>query len=159
MVGSGVAYFSRTAEYALRAMAELALASDEEAVPAVTLANGGQIPPHYLSKIMRKLVAANLVIATKGPGGGFRLARRRDSIRFLDIVAAVGEQPDPDRCVFGSGRCHPKDPCPLHPAFALLNNELWRWATETTLANIPRGWGNTRGPSSAVAARTPKKGV
>lgn len=117
-------------------MSELALVADDAAVPASALADGAHIPPHYMSKIMRKLVAAKLVTATKGPGGGFRLARRREAIRFLDIISAVGEEPEPDHCVFGWGRCNASVPCPMHASFSKINEQLWRWATETTLADI-----------------------
>ena len=117
-------------------MSELALAPDDTSVSASVLAAGAHIPPHYVSKIMRKLVAAKLVTATKGPGGGFRLARRRASIRFLDIIAAVGEEPQPDHCVFGWGRCNAAASCPMHSSFSKINEQLWRWATETTLAEI-----------------------
>lgn len=131
-----VSHFSQTAEYALRAMSELALMDEDTILPASVLAKGAHIPPHYLSKIMRKLVAAKLVIPSKGPGGGFRLARRKESIRFLDIIAAVGEEPQPDHCVFGWGRCNAAAPCPMHPSFSKINEQIWRWATETTLAEI-----------------------
>ncbi len=117
-------------------MSELALVADDTVVSASVLAEGAHVPPHYVSKIMRKLAAAKLVTATKGPGGGFRLARRKKSIRFLDIMAAVGEEPKPDHCVFGWGRCNAAVPCSMHASFSKINDQLWRWATETTLADI-----------------------
>jgi Rrf2 family transcriptional regulator, iron-sulfur cluster assembly transcription factor len=131
-----VSQLSQTAEYALRAMSELALTGPETVVPAASLSKRAAVPQHYLSKIMRKLATAKLVYATKGPGGGFRLARPKKSIRFLDIMAAVGEEPNPDHCAFGWARCNPRAPCPMHPAFSKLNEGTWQWATSTTLADI-----------------------
>lgn len=120
-------------------MTQLALASPDAVLPAETLSKQADVPRPYLSKIMRKLVAAKLAVAAKGPGGGFRLARPRGDIRFLDIIAAVGEEPAPDHCVFGWSRCDAKSPCPLHPTFSKLNDEMWSWATDHTLADVRPG--------------------
>ncbi len=127
---------SQTVEYALRAMSQLAISAADVTVKAAILSEEADVPQHYLSKIMRKLVEAKLVIATKGPGGGFRLARPREAIRFLDIMSAVEVLLEPDRCAFGWGRCNPLEPCPMHPSFSRLNDEMWKWATTTTLADI-----------------------
>ncbi|MCC6808811.1 MAG: Rrf2 family transcriptional regulator [Deltaproteobacteria bacterium] len=117
-------------------MSQLASADSNDALPAAALSKQADVPQHYLSKIMRKLVAAKLASATKGPGGGFRIARPPSTIRFLDIMAAVGEEPVPDHCAFGWGRCDFRAPCPMHPAFTKLNEEVWRWATSTTLGEV-----------------------
>ncbi|MBW2295571.1 MAG: Rrf2 family transcriptional regulator, partial [Deltaproteobacteria bacterium] len=65
---------SQTAEYALRAMAWLATAPTREPVRAKDLSVATGIPSHYLSKVMRRLVLAGLLISQKGQGGGFLLA-------------------------------------------------------------------------------------
>jgi len=65
---------SQTAEYALRAMAWLATVSGDEPVRAVDLSSATGIPTHYLSKVLRRLVLANLLESQKGQGGGFSLS-------------------------------------------------------------------------------------
>ena len=126
----------QTAEYAIRAMAQLALLPRGQAVRATDLSKMTHIPEHYLSKVMRKLVAKGLLESEKGHGGGFKLVKPRKSIRFIDILSAVELELEPNRCAFGWGECSGKNPCILHPAFTQLKDAYAKWATKTTLADL-----------------------
>ncbi len=126
----------QTAEYALRAMTYLASRPLGEAQRASDLAQSTDIPVHYLSKILRRLVAQGLLTSEKGHGGGFALALAPEHIRFLDVLLAAGFSAAPNRCAFGWGNCNPQNPCPLHPAWSKLNDSFWLWATSTTLADV-----------------------
>jgi len=133
----GIAPLSQTAEYALRAMTRLAQQrGDETALRATDLARDTHVPVHYLSKVLRRLVAAGLLTSQKGHGGGFVLARPAAQIRFADVLGAMGEAPVGGRCAFGWGNCDAKKPCPLHPAWSVLNDALQSWAGRTTLADV-----------------------
>jgi Rrf2 family protein len=129
-------FLSQTAEYALRAAAWLAIHSPLDPVRARDLSEGSGIPPHYLSKILRRLVLAGLLESQKGRGGGFVLARPPSAIRFQDVLAAVDAYPAPDRCAFGWGTCNPGDPCPLHESWSRLGGAFRDWATSTSLADV-----------------------
>lgn len=127
---------SQTVEYALRAMAYIANLPPSEAVRAHDLAAATNVPPHYLSKLMRRLVVAGLLKSQKGHHGGFVLAMPARYIRALDIMMAADYRPDPTHCAFGWGNCRPADPCPLHPVWSKLNEAICTWAAETTLADV-----------------------
>lgn len=126
---------SRTSEYALRAMAALAVLAPGESLRAADLAAETGIPVHYLSKIMRRLGVAQLVRAQKGHGGGFSLRRPPARISLRDVLVAVGDA-EPNSCAFGWKRCRDAAPCPLHPAWTRLRRQFDEWATETTLAEL-----------------------
>ena len=125
---------SMTAEYALRAMAQIAALGDDGAMRARDLSAMAHVPTPYLSKILRRLVAAGLLESEKGHGGGFRLTRSPSRITFADIFRALGEEIDQNRCAFGWGECNKKNPCLLHPAFSELKTQLIAWAKRSTLA-------------------------
>ena len=72
--------FNRTTEYALRAMAIVALQPQDQPIPVKALSEAAGIPRHYLSKIMKKLVEAGLIKSQKGHGGGFSLAKPKIDI-------------------------------------------------------------------------------
>lgn len=127
---------SQTAEYALRALALIAALPDGRSLTAIELAEHATVPVHYLSKVLRRLVAAGLLSSQKGHGGGFCLARVASEIRFADVLAAVGEPLVTGRCAFGYAVCNAENPCPLHPAWKLLNESFERWAATTTLADV-----------------------
>ncbi|MDH3519806.1 MAG: Rrf2 family transcriptional regulator [Myxococcales bacterium] len=126
---------SQTAEYALRAMAWMAIQTPEQPVRARDMSEATQIPLHYLSKILRRLVLAGLLTSQKGQGGGFVLARPPEQIRFQDILIALDLDTDGDesRCAFGWGACGEANPCPLHGAWSQLKHAMQSWAADTTL--------------------------
>lgn len=90
---------STKARYAVRAMIDLALHGDEGTVTRDEIAERQSISPLYLSHILLRLGKAELVVSTKGPGGGYQLARVPAEIRLGDIVRAVGESLDLVPCM------------------------------------------------------------
>jgi len=126
----------QTAEYALRAMSHLARMPVGEEVRARDLAPAASIPLPYLSKVLRRLVVAGLLVSRKGHGGGFALARPAEEIRFLDVLESVDFGQEPMACAFGWDACDPDRPCPLHPAWAALKDSYADWAASTTLASV-----------------------
>lgn len=134
-----------TAEYALRALAELATGAPAESVPAADLARRTGVPEAYLSKVLRRLVEAGLLHGTRGHGGGFILARPAAKIRFLDVLEAVDAMPAENRCIFGQPRCSEASPCLLHPAWSKMKSSFETWATTTTLADVAPPRRSSRG--------------
>ena len=129
-------FISQTAEYAIRAMSAIATLREGAKIRATDLGRATGIPGPYLSKILRRLVLANLLISQKGQGGGFSLARPAGEIPFIDILNAIDAFPAEGACAFGWGNCDQLLPCPLHGAWSRLNGHVERWANETNLAEI-----------------------
>lgn len=135
----GPMILSMTAEYALRAMAEIAARGPDDPVRAKDLSETAGVPPSYLSKILRRLAAAGLLTSEKGHGGGFRLSRPASRITFGEVLRAVDVDLSDGGCVFGWGACDAQLPCLLHPAWAELKASLSAWATRSTLAHATSG--------------------
>ncbi len=129
-------FISQTAEYAIRAMSAIATLPDGIKIRAADLGRATGIPAPYLSKILRRLVLAGLLVSRKGQGGGFSLARPAAEIPFIDILNAVDAFPIDGRCAFGWGNCDQVSPCPLHDAWSRLSHQIRDWATETNLAEV-----------------------
>jgi Rrf2 family iron-sulfur cluster assembly transcriptional regulator len=127
---------SQTAEYAIRAMSAIATLPEGIRIRATDLGRATGIPAPYLSKILRRLVLAGLLVSQKGKGGGFSLARPAAEIPFIDILKAVDAYPTDRRCAFGWGSCDRLSPCPLHGAWSRLNQQLRDWANDTNLAEV-----------------------
>ncbi len=134
----GLPLLNQTAEYALRALAELASLPEDESLRASDLATRTNVPEAYLAKVLRRLVAQGLLRASKGHGGGFSLRRPPGAVRFREVLVALDSMPSTKRCAFGWGKCNASRPCPLHPAWATLNEAFDAWANTTTLADIAR---------------------
>ena len=126
--------FSQTAEYALRAVVELA---GRDGVPLTTdeLARATQVPSGYLAKVMQSLGRAGLVHAQRGKRGGFTLARPADAVSLLDVLAAV----DPIQRIRS---CPLKLPghrlrlCPLHARLDAALARIEREFADTPISSL-----------------------
>ena len=78
---------SAKADYAVRAMAELAASTTT--LKAEQLARAQGIPLKYLLNILIELKHAGLVQSHRGAEGGFELALAADSITIADVIRAV----------------------------------------------------------------------
>ena|SRR5260221_10043525 len=70
--------YSKPCEYAIRALAQIAQAPKNEEVRAQEIARKEKLPRPVLAKVLQELVRKGLLKSRRGPGGGFRLARRAD---------------------------------------------------------------------------------
>jgi Rrf2 family iron-sulfur cluster assembly transcriptional regulator len=129
---------SLSAQYALRIMAYLATHADGQVLRAKDIASEVNIPAFYLSKILRRMVAAGLLDGTKGHGGGFRIVLPPEKICFADIFAAIEGQKGPATCVFGWDACSDETPCVLHERWQQARRAYQAWADSTTLADIEK---------------------
>lgn len=103
---------SQTIEYALRAMTFLASLEDGVSANSETIAGSTKVPQGYLSKVLRDLVVAELVISQRGPNGGFCLSRASTEISMLDVINAVDPLQRIKKCPLGNP-AH-ISLCPLH---------------------------------------------
>lgn len=129
---------SRSAEYALRIMACFALHADGTPLRAKDIAEEVTIPIFYLSKILRRMVTAELLTGTRGHGGGFVIAKDPSKIRFIDIFEAIEGDITTPRCVFGWDACSDKTPCLLHNRWKEIKLSFKQWAHRTTLADVKK---------------------
>jgi Rrf2 family protein len=128
-------YLSRPAEYALRVMTYLARLKTDTRIRARDIAEAVNVPAPFLSKVMQRLTAVGLLEAQKGHHGGFVLAKPPAEVRFIDILRAVDFEPAADHCLFGWEACDAQNPCPLHPEWSILKEQIEEWATSHTLAD------------------------
>lgn len=104
--------YSQTAEYALRAMACVALRPDQ-LVPTPVLATQTKVPTSYLSKVLQLLANAGLIEGRRGVGGGYKLARAPEAVTLLEVINAVSPVERIETCPLGLAN-HGPFLCPLH---------------------------------------------
>lgn len=80
---------STRGRFAITAMIDLALREDASPVPLQDLALRHRISLSYLEQVFAKLRQHGLVESTRGPGGGYTLGFRADSISVADIIGAI----------------------------------------------------------------------
>ena len=95
-----------------------------------------KIPGPFLGKIFQTLVRAGLLTSSKGPGGGFALARRPDEIALLDIYQAIDGTTYLDACAVGLARCSDDTPCPLHDRWKPIRERIRMYLQSTSLKDM-----------------------
>ena len=83
--------------YAVTAMLDLALHKSEGPVNLADISQRQAISLSYLEQLFSKLRKSSLVISVRGPGGGYELERRSESICIAEIIDAVNESVDPTK--------------------------------------------------------------
>jgi len=80
---------SAKAEYAVRAMVQLATASSGTLVKTDDLAQAQGIPPQFLVDILTNLRTDRLVRSHRGREGGYELARPANEISIADVLRCI----------------------------------------------------------------------
>ena len=80
---------STRGRFAITAMIDLALRQTSTPVPLQDLALRHRISMSYLEQMFAKLRQHGLVESTRGPGGGYTLARTAETITVADIIGAI----------------------------------------------------------------------
>ena len=79
----------RRVDYAVRALTYLAGQPPGKVISRAEIEKKQDIPSHYLSKIMKDLVAGGLVHSHIGSKGGFSLARPAETISIKEVYETV----------------------------------------------------------------------
>ncbi len=80
---------SAKADYAVRAVVELAAAEGDKPVKAERVATAQEIPLNFLENILGELRHAGIVRSHRGAEGGFRLAKPANEVTVADVIRAV----------------------------------------------------------------------
>lgn len=106
---------STKSRFAVAAMIDLTLREQSGPVPLGSIGERLQISLSYLEQMFSKLRQQGLVESTRGPGGGYTLARAAQAISVADIISAVeGTRALQMETVTGAGE-----------AGCALTQELW----------------------------------
>lgn len=130
---------SARADYAVRAVLELAVRQGDGPVKAEEIAAVQDIPHKFLEGILGDLRRAEIVDSRRGGGGGYRLAREATDITVADVIRAVdgpivsvrGERPT--RLTY-TGTAEP-----LLPLWIALRANVRKILEGVTLADLASG--------------------
>lgn len=82
----------RKALHALAALIDIAYYARPTPVPLKAFAARHGLPPRHLEAVMQRLVRAGILTSTRGPRGGYALARERRRITLAEVVAIAGAE-------------------------------------------------------------------
>ena len=133
---------STKGRYAVMAMADLARqggnGADDTHVPLAEIARRQEISLPYLEQLFVKLRRGGLVVATRGPRGGYRLAQPAEEMRIADIILAVDEPIKATRCRVDSSKgCLGRTGrCLTHDLWEELGRQIEVFLASVTLDDV-----------------------
>jgi Rrf2 family protein len=132
--------FSKTCEYAMRAVFYVAQRSQEgHKVGIKEIAIHINSPEPFLAKILQRLSREGLIQSAKGPNGGFYFDIDSLNRPLADIVVAVEGNDVFTGCGLGLTYCSETNPCPLHEDFKKIRNQLSQMLRATTIGKFNMG--------------------
>jgi Rrf2 family iron-sulfur cluster assembly transcriptional regulator len=114
---------STKSRFAVTAMIDVALREDRGPVSLAAISERHHISLSYLEQLFSKLRHQALVESTRGPGGGYSLARSADKITMADIVSAVDASAENEEASAGEGD-------------SWMSSDLWSSLNEKMLAHL-----------------------
>lgn len=123
--------------FAVTAMIDLALRQNSGPVTLAAISQRQQISLSYLEQLFGKLRRHGLVESTRGPGGGYTLAKKTNEISMADIVTSVDEQLDATSCG-GKENCmgEHNGPCMTHDLWTALNARMLEFLQSVSLQQM-----------------------
>jgi Rrf2 family protein len=134
---------SNTCKYALRALIYLGKFSEEDKrIGIKKISEDLNLSSPFLGKILQNLVKQKLLVSTKGPNGGFAIAKKAEDISLWDIVIKVDGEEFFTNCLISLQPCkthdHSKPLCPVHSQYDKLRTEITAFYKDTTLEIISK---------------------
>jgi FeS assembly SUF system regulator len=126
---------SKLTDYATVVLA--ALAEDPDRVQTATaLAEHTHIAAPTVSKLLKQLHRAGLVVSTRGLHGGYQLARPASQISAAAILTALEGPLALTDCSAGHGHCGIEQTCRVGRAWQRVNQAIRRSLHEVSLAQL-----------------------
>ena len=129
---------SNLADYAVVTMSAAARHCGGARVSAGQLAQETGLPAATVQKLVSTLSAAGLLRASRGAGGGLKLARPAAAITLADIVEAVVGPIALSACSDG-GDCSVDQHCAVRPHWPVVNQALRGALASVSLVQLSRG--------------------
>jgi len=124
-------------EYAFRVVVYL-LAYPDRIVPTREIAEKFHISVNHLNKVSQSLAALDLIVSTRGKGGGITLKQEAKSLKVGDLLKTMEPQGELARCSGGGGLepCLISSLCRLRGVLAQAQNGFWQYLNQYTVGDL-----------------------
>ena len=123
--------------YALRSLLFLAQEQGGAPVQLSRIAETQRVPPKYLELIMLDLKKAGLVKSSRGPKGGYQLARGPAQISVADVIQAIDGPVAVTACSTDEGQqCEQFSKCNVRDPLYRVRERILAALGECTIAEL-----------------------
>ncbi len=135
--------YTKTGEYAIRAILFLARQPKGTLIMSSEIAEKEEIPSHYLAKILQRMAKYGYVDSYKGRGGGFKITKLANQSSILQIVERVEGPVINLKCVTGLKECSDEFPCPLHEEWSELRDRIYNLISSRSVQEVAEKYAET----------------
>ena len=126
---------SKLTDYGTLVLAHLPV-SNEGLASAGQVAAATHLSQPTVSKLLKALVRAGLVVSGRGSRGGYALARPDDEITAAQIIDALEGPVAITECSSPLGHCSLEPTCQVRPAWQTINQSIRRALAQVSLADL-----------------------
>jgi Rrf2 family protein len=130
--------FSKTTEYALRAVIHVARnGTEEQKIGIDDIAKAIDAPRAFTAKILQLLRKDDRILCSvPGPHGGFYMTEKARRLPVRVVLELMDEDMVLKKCVLGMKKCSEDKPCPMHAEFKIIRQQLADLFTHKSLADL-----------------------
>lgn len=134
--------FKKETEYALRGLVYIRMKNLNNERPGIAeIASEVETPPHFMAKILQRLVRMGFLESTKGKNGGYSIHPAHSSLSLKQVISAIEGNELFEGCGFGLKACDENNPCPLHGSYAPIRDAINKLVNDETIQKLA-GSGN-----------------
>ena len=129
--------FKKETEYALRGLVYIRLQNLNERKPGIAeIATEVETPPHFMAKILQRMVRFGFIESVKGKNGGYSMHPGHSSLTLREVISAIEGNALFEGCGFGLKECDENNPCPLHFSYAPIRDAINRLVNDETIQSL-----------------------
>ena len=123
-------------KYAVTALLDLTINQEENKFISLSkIAERQDLPITYLEQLFLNLRSSGIVEASRGPSGGYRLARASSEINPFTVISSVEGKMDATQCG-GTADCHSGSRCLAHDLWTDLTQHVDNFLLERSLDDV-----------------------
>jgi Rrf2 family protein len=127
---------TRVADYAVRALIQLATLPAGKRATLPDLASVTAVPETFLSKVLQSLCRAGMVASHRGQAGGFEILLKGRNAKISSVVAAVDSPIRLNVCLVSGRSCKRKKECPAHLVWVRAQEAMLQVLDAQTIADL-----------------------
>jgi FeS assembly SUF system regulator len=126
---------SKLADYGTVIMAYMAKNVDE-LVSARDISENTRLALPTVSKLLKKLSQANLLVSVRGATGGYKLRKDAESITLADVIYALDDTRGLTECSDESSACILQSRCAMQKNWQLVSKAIYAALSSVSLADL-----------------------
>lgn len=128
---------STKSRYAVSSLLDMVMHSDKGPVSLADISERQGISLSYLEQLFAKMRRKNLVVSTRGPGGGYRLSASPEEVSVSDIILSVDDKVEVTNKDALPG-ANNYEPCLTEQLWEELSQQISGYLTSISLADMIR---------------------